>query len=152
MVSEPERWVDDFAKAGASNYTFHVEATSDPAALIKRIRESGMKPAITLRPKTSLESILPYVPDVDMVLVMSVEPGFGGQSFMPDQMAKVRALRSAFPSLHIEVDGGVSEETIQLVSDAGANVVVSGSAIFKSKDMAATIKHMRDAIDNKNKA
>lgn len=151
MVARPEQWAEDFVKAGASNYTFHVEATEDPAKLIQRIRELGMKPGITLRPGTPLSAILPFVPSVDLVLVMSVEPGFGGQAFMPDQMDKVRALRAQFPQLDIQVDGGVGEDTIAQCAEAGANVIVSGSAIFKSKDMADTIRKLREPVDNKIK-
>lgn len=147
MVSNPEQWVKDFAKAGASNYTFHVEASKDPKALISEIRSLGMSPAITLKPKTPLEDILPFVPLVDMVLIMTVEPGFGGQSFMVDQLEKVRRLRKEFPHLNIEVDGGLAPDTIDQAAEAGANVIVSGSAIFKAKDMAGTIKVLRDAVE-----
>lgn len=149
MVQRPEQWVTDFAKAGANSYTFHVEASDDPAALIAAIRAAGMRPGITLKPATPLTAILPFVPLVDMVLVMTVEPGFGGQKFMSSQLAKVRTLRAQFPTLDIEVDGGIGPDTIEEAAAAGANVVVSGSAIFKSKNMKETIQTLRDAI-NKN--
>jgi ribulose-phosphate 3-epimerase len=140
--------VDDFAQAGANGYTFHVEATKDPRALIKKIRSAGMHPAITLKPGAPVESVLELAGEVDMVLVMSVEPGFGGQGFMADQMEKVKVLRAKYPQLAIEVDGGIAPDTIDQAAKAGANVIVSGSAIFKAKDMAQTIKTLREAVDN----
>lgn len=147
MVSKPEQWVEDFAKAGANSYTFHVEAASDSAALIKKIRDAKMRVGITLKPGTPLSAIEPFVSSVDMVLVMTVEPGFGGQSFMADQLDKVRSLRKQYPHLDIEVDGGIGPDTVQQAAEAGANVLVSGSAIFKSKDMKATIHTLREAVD-----
>jgi len=147
MVSNPEQWVDDFAKAGANSYTFHVEATKDPRALIAKIRAAGMAPGITLKPDTPVDAVVELASLVDMVLVMTVNPGFGGQGFMADQLSKVRTLRAQFPSLAIQVDGGIAPDTIEQAAQAGANVVVSGSAIFKAKDMAATIKTLRDAVD-----
>jgi len=147
MVANPEQWVEDFAKAGANSYTFHIESTKDAAALIKKIRGAGMAVGITLRPATPLEAILPFVPDVDMVLVMTVNPGFGGQSFMADQMDKVRTLRKQFPKLHIEVDGGIAPDTIDQAAQAGANVIVAGSAVFKAKDMKECISTLRSAVD-----
>lgn len=147
MVSKPEQWVEDFAKAGANSYTFHVEATADSAALIQKIRACGMRPGITLKPGTPLSAIEPFVSSVDMVLIMTVEPGFGGQSFMADQLDKVRSLRARYPTLDIEVDGGIGPDTVQQAAEAGANVLVSGSAIFGSKDMKATISTLRAAVD-----
>jgi ribulose-phosphate 3-epimerase len=146
MVSKPEQWVKDMAEAGATNYTFHIEATQDAKALIADIRKHNMQPGITLKPKTPLADIEPYVDLVDLVLVMTVEPGFGGQSFMADQMEKVRALRAKHPNLNIEVDGGLAPDTIDQASAAGANVIVAGSAIFGSKDMAGTIKILKDSV------
>ena len=147
MVSHPEQWVTDFAKAGANSYTFHIEASKDPRKLIDQIRAAGMRVGITLKPATPLSDLLDFVPLVDLVLVMTVEPGFGGQSFMEDQLDKVRTLRAAFPELDIQVDGGVGPATIKVAAEAGANVVVSGSAIFGAKDMKATIAQMRQEMD-----
>jgi len=146
MVSRPEQWVNDFAKAGANSYTFHVEATTDPLSLIKQIRSAGMKVGITLKPKTSVETVLPYGDLVDMILVMTVEPGFGGQKFMPDMMSKVETLRAKFPSLNIQVDGGIDLSNIGVAAKAGANVFVSGSGIFKSADPADTIAKMKSIV------
>jgi ribulose-phosphate 3-epimerase len=134
MVTNPEQWVEDFAKAGASGYTFHIEATNDPTSLIEKIRTAGMKVGIALRPRTSLDTVMPYADKVDMILVMTVEPGFGGQSFMADQMEKVRRIRSLYPNLNIQVDGGVGPSTIDTCALAGANVIVSGNAVFKAPE------------------
>lgn len=147
MVSEPERWVDDFADAGADGYTFHIEATKDAGALIDRIVARGMKPAIALKPGTPVEAVLPYAERLYMVLVMTVEPGFGGQSFMPTMMPKVTELRSKFPHLNIQVDGGLGPATIGVAAAAGANVIVAGTSVFKSAVPADTIAALRAAVD-----
>ena len=152
MVTNPEKWLDDFASAGANGVTFHVESLgnninpTDPKEFIKRIREKGIHPGITLRPSTKLSAIEPYLSLVDIVLVMTVEPGFGGQSFMADQMDKVKSIRAKYPNLNIEVDGGVGPDTIEQCAEAGANVIVSGSAIFKAKDPEGVIKLMKDCV------
>eukprot|EP01089_Gocevia_fonbrunei_P000959 TRINITY_DN1091_c0_g1_i1.p1 TRINITY_DN1091_c0_g1~~TRINITY_DN1091_c0_g1_i1.p1 ORF type:complete len:221 (+),score=66.71 TRINITY_DN1091_c0_g1_i1:346-1008(+) len=151
MVSNPEQWVEDFAKAGADNYTFHIEATSDPSGLIKKIHDNKMKAGIAIKPKTELEKVLPYVEEADMILVMTVEPGFGGQEFMQDMMEKVTTLRSKYPNLNIEVDGGINEKTIDVAAKAGANVIVSGSGIFKAKDMTATVAALRKAVNDQQR-
>jgi ribulose-phosphate 3-epimerase len=148
MVAKPEQWVNEFGKIGVNQYTFHIEATVNPVGLIKQIREAGMKVGIAIKPKTFVESLFHYGDDIDNFLIMTVEPGFGGQKFMSDMMPKVAALRAKFPNANIQVDGGVDLETIEQCARAGANVFVSGSGIFKSKDPAATIAKMRD-IANK---
>eukprot|EP00638_Chattonella_subsalsa_P015057 CAMPEP_0117852116 /NCGR_PEP_ID=MMETSP0949-20121206/22870_1 /TAXON_ID=44440 /ORGANISM="Chattonella subsalsa, Strain CCMP2191" /LENGTH=274 /DNA_ID=CAMNT_0005700197 /DNA_START=99 /DNA_END=923 /DNA_ORIENTATION=+ len=132
MVTHPEQWIDDMANAGASIFTFHIEAEGNPAELIQKIKAKGMKVGISLKPGTPVEDVLPYVADLDLVLIMTVEPGFGGQSFMEDMMAKVVELRQKFPSLDIEVDGGLGPSTIDAAAKAGANWIVAGSAVFKS--------------------
>lgn len=103
MVANPEQWVEEIANAGGDQYTFHIEATKDAKALVAQIKATGMKAGIALRPGTPVEEVLPYVDDVDMVLVMTVEPGFGGQKFMADMMPKVEFLRAKYPTLDIEV-------------------------------------------------
>lgn len=148
MVTDPGFWVDDFAKAGASQLTFHVEAVKDAAALIERIHKAGMKAGVALRPKTPVEAVLPAAALADLVLVMTVEPGFGGQAFMPEMMPKVKTLRERFPRLNIQVDGGLAEDTIEQAARAGANVIVSGSGIFKAKDPQRAIAVMRQAVDS----
>lgn len=168
MVTNPAQWVKDFAAAGANMYTFHLEAAAagdDNAAalaalqaagdaglpavhdLIAAIKAAGMLAGITIKPGTPVELLLPYIAAVDMVLIMTVEPGFGGQSFMPAMMDKVRFLRSRFPDLYIEVDGGLAPDTIQEAAAAGANAIVAGSAIFGAADPGAVIKQLRDAVD-----
>ncbi|KAL7747008.1 RIBULOSE-phosphate 3-epimerase [Sorochytrium milnesiophthora] len=148
MVSEPEKWVDDFAKAGANGFTFHIEATKDPKGLIRRIQEAGMKACIAIKPSTPLnDATVSLAADADMVLVMTVEPGFGGQSFMASEMSKVRTLRQRYPHLLIQVDGGLSPDTIQQAADAGANVIVAGSAIFGNDNPKGVIEQLRAAVD-----
>jgi len=144
MVSEPERWVGDFAKAGADIFTFHIEATRGrkdensvdlTESLLKRAHELGMHTGLAVKPKTSVDEALEYVQRglVDMLLVMTVEPGFGGQSFMADMMGKVAEARRRFPLLDIEVDGGLDANTIVQAAGSGANVIVAGSAVFRVK-------------------
>jgi ribulose-phosphate 3-epimerase len=150
MVTAPEKWVNDFAAAGADSLTFHIEATSDGVALAQAIRAKGMKVGVAVKPKTPVDAVFPLVDAnlIDLVLVMTVEPGFGGQSFMIDQMPKVAALRAKYgPSLNIEVDGGVAAETVEHVAKAGANVLVSGSGVFKAASPADAIKFMRTAVE-----
>ncbi|ETV99306.1 ribulose-phosphate 3-epimerase [Aphanomyces invadans] len=147
MVSEPEKWVDDIKDAGGDQFTFHLESTSDPEALIRQIRAAGMKVGVALKPGTAVESVLPLVSLVDMVLVMTVEPGFGGQSFMADMMPKVSFLRERFPTLDIEVDGGLGPSTIDVAAKAGANMIVAGSSVFKATSPADVIGLMRCSVE-----
>ncbi|XGC82497.1 ribulose-phosphate 3-epimerase [Bdellovibrio bacteriovorus] len=144
MIEEPEKYVAEFIKAGSDYLTIHVEATKDPAAVLKQIRELGAKPGITLRPRTSLEEILPLLPLCDLVLVMTVEPGFGGQSFMDDQIQKISRLRSEIQSKKlnclIEVDGGINEETAKLCHEA--DVFVAGSYVF-GRDYSSAIASLK---------
>uniref|UniRef100_A0A0K8RFQ1 Ribulose-phosphate 3-epimerase n=1 Tax=Ixodes ricinus TaxID=34613 RepID=A0A0K8RFQ1_IXORI len=147
MVLAPEKWVSPMADAGADQYTFHYEATSDPTGLVRKIREAGMKVGVGIKPNTPVDVVLPLVEQVDMVLIMTVEPGFGGQSFMSDMMSKVQLLRSKFKDLDIEVDGGVGPNTIQECAQAGANMIVSGTAITKSEDPREVIRTLRQAVN-----
>ncbi|KYG67940.1 ribulose-phosphate 3-epimerase [Bdellovibrio bacteriovorus] len=144
MIEEPERYVEDFIKAGSDYLTIHVEATKDPVAVLRRIRELGAKPGITLRPKTSLATVLPLLPLCDLVLVMTVEPGFGGQSFMHDQIEKISKLRQEINAKKlnclIEVDGGINAETAKLCHEA--DVFVAGSYVF-SKDYKTAIASLK---------
>lgn len=146
MIDEPERYVEDFAKAGATYLTIHVEATTKVEATLKQIRTLGMKPGITLRPGTPVESVFPFLKLVDLILVMTVEPGFGGQSFMHDQVAKLSALRAELKRIGhtalLEVDGGVTDETAKLLAEA--DVLVAGSYVFK-KNYAEAIRALKDA-------
>lgn len=149
MVTEPGKWVDDFAAAGASQMTFHLETQDADAtgALIERIKATGMRAGIAVKPGTAIDEVFPFCDALDMVLVMTVEPGFGGQKFMADMMPKVAALRSKYPSLDIQVDGGLSPSTIDQAAAAGANVIVAGSAIFKAESPKDCIATLRASVD-----
>lgn len=146
MVSEPEKWVPEVAKAGGDQYTFHYESTNDPVALVKLIKSHGMKAACAVKPGTPVDVLYPLAEQLDMALVMTVEPGFGGQKFMPEMMPKVEALRKKFPQLNIQVDGGLGKDTIGAAADAGANVIVAGTAVFKASDPLEMIQILRDAV------
>ncbi len=146
MVSNPEAFVADFAAAGAHRFTFHIEATKDAPSLISAIRKAGMLPGVALRPGTDLSAVEHVLDSVDLVLIMTVEPGFGGQAFMEAPLAKVRDLRRRFPNLNIEVDGGVAPDTIEQCAEAGANAIVAGSAIFKSQDPGHVISVLRKSV------
>ncbi|CAG8514835.1 1205_t:CDS:2, partial [Scutellospora calospora] len=147
MVSNPEKWVKDFAEAGASLFCFHIEASPNPESLIEEIRKTGMKVGIAVKPKTPIDVIFPLGNIIDMCLVMTVEPGFGGQKFMEECMPKVKALRERFPTLDIEVDGGLALDTIDQASKAGANVIVAGTSIFKSNNPKEVINTFRLKVD-----
>lgn len=146
MIEAPEKYIKDFADAGANYITIHVEASKDPAKLLKDIRELGCKPGITLRPATPVEKIIPFLAMVDLVLVMTVDPGFSGQKFMMDQVEKMKTLRAELNKIKsnalIEVDGGVNAETVAMCKDA--DVLVAGNFIFKN-DYATAIKTLKDA-------
>lgn len=140
MIDSPEKYIEEFAKAGSDYLTIHVESTTTVKDCLLQIRKLKMKPGITLRPKTKLDEIKPFLALVDLVLIMTVEPGFGGQSFMHDQLEKVSWLRSYRDKNHlsylIEIDGGVNEQTAQLCWEAGADVLVAGSAVFTGEKSA----------------
>ena len=150
MIDDPIRYIGDFAKSGADLITFHVEAASDPAAVIRAIRASGKKVGISIKPKTPVSAIEPYLADVDMVLVMTVEPGFGGQSYMIECEKKVTELRQILTErdlpADIEVDGGIAADTIERSIASGANIFVAGSATFKG-DIGANVRMFYDAFE-----
>ena len=149
MIIEPERYIARFANDGADWVTFHLEATDDALHCVHLIRESGAKVGVSIKPKTPVESLRPILSEVDMVLVMSVEPGFGGQKFIPESLDRIRELRTMAeklnPELLIEVDGGISSENAHLLYEAGANVLVAGSSVFKAEDPEAEIRAMLHA-------
>lgn len=144
MISDPLFYIDDFIKAGADIITFHIECESDIAKTIDKIVDAGCKAALAVKPNTPIEAVYPYLDKLSMVLVMTVEPGFGGQSFMESTMPKIKELRAKCPELDIQVDGGINADTIKIAGRAGANVFVAGSAVFKSDDPAATIKLLKE--------
>lgn len=146
MVAEPERWVPEIAKAGGDQYTFHYEATKDAAALVKLIKKHGMKAACAIKPGTPVDVLYRLAPDLDMALVMTVEPGFGGQKFMAEMMPKVVDLRAKFPQLNIQVDGGLAKDTVPIAAEAGANVIVAGTAVFKAPDPKQMIEFLREEV------
>ena len=147
MINEPERYAKRFIDAGADILTFHYEACKDSAKLLDEIRAAGVKAAISIKPKTGAEEIFHLLDKCDMVLVMTVEPGYGGQSFMPDMLPKVKAIREEANrrglNLDIQVDGGINPETAKLCKEAGANVLVAGSSVFKATDRKAAIDALR---------
>lgn len=144
MIEDPIRYIDEFRKAGSDWITIHVESTDKVGEALDKIKESGAKVGLSLRPGTPVSVIEPYLDRVDLVLVMSVEPGFGGQSFMADQMDKVKALKSNphFNGL-VSVDGGVNAETASQVREAGADILVAGTAVFGCEDRAKAINNLR---------
>ncbi|KAK3787689.1 hypothetical protein RRG08_031918 [Elysia crispata] len=148
MVSEPEKWIEGMADAGADMYTFHYEATENPKECIRKIREAGMKAGMGINPPTQVEVLLPFIELLDCVLVMTVNPGFGGQKFISDCMSKVEFLRNKYKTLDIGVDGGVGPNTIQQCADAGANMIVSGSAVVKSTNKKQCIYDMRSVVNS----
>ncbi len=147
MITDPIRYVDDFRRVGADLINFHLESCDDPQAVIDKIRQSGAKVAMTIKPATPAEALFPYLDQLDMVLIMTVEPGFGGQKFMADMLPKVRTLRNYADEhdldLDIEVDGGVTPDNVHLCIEAGANVIVAGSAIFRAPNPAEVIEKMK---------
>ena len=149
MIEEPIRYIEDFVKAGADIITVHVEACKDVVATLEKIKECGVKAAITLNPPTPVSAIEPYLDKVDMVLVMSVNPGFGGQKFIPESLDKVKEIRRLLDArgldTDIEIDGGVNAGNLASVLGAGANVIVAGSAIF-SGDVADNVKTFKEIM------
>lgn len=143
MIDTPSRYISEFRKAGADWITVHVEAEKDVHGVLKRIRDSGAKAGLSLRPKTPIEEIFPFLNELDLVLVMSVEPGFGGQVFMPDMMEKVKVLRSKFEGL-ISVDGGIGAGNASQALEAGADILVAGSAVFGKSDRSKAIREFRE--------
>ncbi|MBI5124457.1 MAG: ribulose-phosphate 3-epimerase [Candidatus Omnitrophica bacterium] len=145
MIENPQNYVEGFAKAGADIITFHSEAEENPREVIKLIRYYKKKAGVSIKPKTDLKSIEGLLPMVDMVLIMTVEPGFAGQDFILDCLPKIEELRKVFKK-DIEVDGGINESTAREVIDAGANVLVAGTAVFGQKDYGIAIKKLRGEI------
>lgn len=149
MIEKPVRYIDAFADAGADLLSVHLEADMPPGirAALEAMDRRGVKKGIVLRPITAAEAVLPYIKDVDLILVMTVEPGFGGQKFMADMMPKVTAIRKLIdeknPACELEVDGGVAPDTCKTCIDAGANVLVAGSAVYKAPDIPARIAELR---------
>ena len=147
MISEPLKYIEDFANAGADIITFHIESDSDVQETIDKIKACGKKPGLVIKPNTKAEEVFPYLKDLFMVLVMTVEPGFGGQSFMADMLPKVKEIREEAnkvnPELLIEVDGGIGEANIKQAYDAGVDVCVAGTAVFKADSATEAINNLK---------
>ena len=147
MIDDPDRWAPRYAEAGASSVTFHIEAAREPISLARNLRALGVRTGMALKPGTPFTPYADLLPELDMVLVMTVEPGFGGQSFMADQMPKVRAVRESVRrfggEVWIQVDGGVSASTIEQCAEAGADVFVAGSAVYGAESAAGAIDELR---------
>lgn len=144
MIVEPEKYVEEFRKAGADIINFHLEATENPQKVIDLIHTTGAKAGITIKPNTPVETVKPYLAHVEMVLIMTVEPGFGGQKFMENQVSKIRQLAEWKKEMNLEydiqVDGGITQDNVRIVLEAGANVIVAGSAVFGKEDIAKAAK------------
>ena len=151
MIDEPLKYIEDFAKAGADLIVFHIESSSPVAETVDKIIECGCKAGISIKPNTPAEEVFPYLDKLAMVLVMTVEPGFGGQSCMPETMDKIKALRSEMKrrglEIDIQVDGGINEKTVEIAAAAGANVFVAGSAVFGAEDAAKAISDLRNLAE-----
>lgn len=143
MIERPERYIAEFAKCGADGITFHLEATEHPDEVLHLIHEAGLRAGISIKPGTPLEAVYPFLDQVEMVLLMTVEPGFGGQAYLPESTERIRVMRQYLTehqlSVDLEVDGGIKLDNLAMVLDAGANVIVAGSAIFKG-DIAGNVK------------
>ncbi len=152
MIVDPYKYIDDFVKAGADMISFHVEAVSNPVEVIEKIKSFGKKAGIVIKPQTNVELIEKFLDIVDYVLVMSVEPGFGGQAFMPHSLLKVAKLKKLREEkgldFYIEIDGGISGDNLLEVSEAGADIFVMGSAVYGRDDITATIKKYKKILDN----
>lgn len=147
MIDEPLRYLPDFLDAGADIISFHIEAQTNAAETIAAIKAGGAKAAIALKPGTPVEEVFPYLDDLYMVLVMTVEPGFGGQSFMTDMMEKVRVLKAKKPELLVQVDGGIHLGTISTASKAGVDICVAGTSVFKPVDAKQAISELKAAAE-----
>jgi ribulose-phosphate 3-epimerase len=148
MIDDPDRWAPMYAEVGAASVTFHIEAARDPRSLARSLRALGARAGMALKPGTAFAPYVDLLPELDMVLLMTVEPGFGGQSFMVDQMPKVREVRAAVArcggEIWVQVDGGVSASTIEACAEAGADVFVAGSAVFGAEVAASAVDQLRE--------
>ena len=148
MISQPDKYIDAFIDAGADLVNIHIEAEGDMYSMISRIKARGKKAALTIKPATPAEALFPYLPMLDMVLVMSVEPGFGGQKFMPGSLDKIRLLRKEIDRLGldclIEIDGGVNLDNAAMIAEAGTDVLVAGSAVFGAPDPAEAVRRFKE--------
>ena len=145
MIQQPLFYIPHFAKAGADLITFHVESESPVRETLQAIHKAGCRAGLVLKPGTPAQAVKEYLPDCDLVLIMTVEPGFGGQTFMADMMPKVRAIKSWAPQMTVEVDGGINKETIRLCAESGADVAVAGTSVFRAPDAGKMIEELKAA-------
>lgn len=143
MIVHPEKYVEQFCDAGADIVSFHPDATYDILSTIEKIRNKGKKVGLVLNPDKDVSLIEPYFDKIDMVIIMGVYPGFGGQKFIPEVLEKVRYIRSICPDLDIELDGGVNEQNAKTITDAGVNILVGGSSVYQSSDPEKTIRRLK---------
>jgi ribulose-phosphate 3-epimerase len=143
MIEDPDRWAVGYAEAGSYNVTVHVEAARDPVRIAKDLRAAGAKAGLSVKPKTPLEPYLELLSHYDTLLVMSVEPGFGGQAFMPEVLDKVRVAREHGLRVLVEIDGGINMDTIEQAAEAGVDCFVAGSAVYGADDPAAAVERLR---------
>jgi ribulose-phosphate 3-epimerase len=150
MITDPDKYAPEFIKAGADWVSIHPDTSPDPISSLQRIRELGARPSIAVNPDVSLEQIVGWLPEIDMILIMTVFPGFGGQPFIPDVLPKIERVRKTIDqkklSIFVEADGGIKVDNIDSVVRAGAEIIVSGSGIFNTADYVATIRRMREAV------
>jgi ribulose-phosphate 3-epimerase len=147
MVADPARFAEIFIRAGAHIVTFHIEVVPNPRPLLRKIRRLGARPGLVVKPGTPVSAVFPFLDEADLVMVMSVEPGWTGQKFMPKALRKIRDLRAkAGPGLDIQVDGGVNEETLVPCAQAGANVIVAGAAVYRSDSPRRAIREIRATL------
>lgn len=155
MIVDPIRYISEFAECGADGITFHLEAAENADAVIEKIHQLGLKAGISIKPGTPVEAVYPYLSKVEMVLIMSVEPGFGGQTFMGEAYGRIRQLREYIdrnePGVKIEVDGGIGKKNVREVLQAGADICVAGSAVFKKRSISENISHFMQAFKEYNK-
>ncbi|MBR5322067.1 MAG: ribulose-phosphate 3-epimerase [Clostridia bacterium] len=143
MIINPIRYIDDFAKAGSDIITIHLESCDNVEETLDKIHSLGIKAGLSIKPKTPIEAIKPYIGKFDMLLIMSVEPGFGGQSFIPESLDKIKEARTLLGDLDIEVDGGINADNINTIVKAGANILVAGSAVFGNDNLTEAIATLR---------
>lgn len=151
MIVHPEKYIEEFVRCGADGITFHLEAAQDPQSIIDKIHQCGAKVGISIKPGTALEEVFPYLEQIEMVLIMSVEPGFGGQAFIPGSYERIRRMREYIDThglnVKIEVDGGVGKKNVREVLNAGADVFVAGSGVFRKNSISDNISKFREAFE-----
>ena len=151
MIVHPEKYIEEFVRCGADGITFHLEAAQDPQFIINKVHQCGAKVGISIKPGTALEEVFPYLEQIEMVLIMSVEPGFGGQAFIPGSYERIRRMREYIDThglnVKIEVDGGVGKKNVREVLNAGADVFVAGSGVFRKNSISHNISKFREAFE-----